>query len=108
MPQLNSGMNQIVLIDYLYLLVCVCGFSNRCFITDGNEVVIRLLDKNKEWLYSHSDKVTVMKLMWGIKSEIRSLQTSPEVIIGADVILWPNFVIPLLLTVKWMLSLNAS
>jgi hypothetical protein len=30
--------------------------------------------------------------------------THPEVIIGADVILWPNMIISLLYTVRWLLS----
>ncbi len=30
----------------------------------------------------------------------------PDIIIGADVILWPNAVAALLLSIKWLLQLN--
>ena len=34
------------------------------------------------------------------------LHDPPDVIIGADVILWPNTVLPLCLTLKWHLALK--
>lgn len=40
-----------------------------------------------------------------VSNEINEYETNyPDVIIGADVILWPNFVAPLLTTVKLLLS----
>jgi hypothetical protein len=60
--------------------------------------------------------------MWGEKDQLLSLiESPPEVIIGlphllaflrthpssgADVILWPGFVRPLLLTLRWLLSFH--
>lgn len=43
------------------------------------------------------------KLLWGIKSEIQSLGKHPNIIIGADVLLWPNHTRALLLTIKWLM-----
>lgn len=74
-------------------------------ITDGNDIVLRLLQKNKEHL--QSENVHVRKLLWGVRAEVESLypiaESFPEVIIGADVILWPNQIINLLSTIRWLL-----
>jgi hypothetical protein len=59
-------------------------------------------------------------LMWGEKDQLMSLvESPPEVIIGlfasltllmdllgADIILWPGFVRPLVLTLRWLLSFH--
>jgi len=78
------------------------SFCNKVINTDGNDVVVRLLEKTKT-TYQY-DKVEVKKLMWGIKSEIKSLSTYPNIIIGADVLLWPNYTRALLLTIKWLMQ----
>jgi hypothetical protein len=92
-------------------------YCRHSTITDGNEIVTSLLRQNKEFL--SADNVTVEKLMWGIKSEVErsvaiastdstvSTSTSsryPDFIIGADVILWPNMILPLLYTIRWLLA----
>jgi hypothetical protein len=87
-------------------------YSSRVVITDGNDIVIKLLNQNKEHL--KTDNVQVSKLLWGVKDNVELLYgsldskiveaTHPEVIIGADVILWPNMIISLLYTVRWLLS----
>ena len=101
-------------------------------ITDGNDVVLRLLDKNKAYLSrdkaylnqtttattnsttnnSIIDGLIVKELIWGnltsIENALSELQGSPQIIIGADVILWPNYTKPLLVTIKYLLSLSLS
>lgn len=81
--------------------------SKTAVITDGNDVVLRLLERNIP--YGAPDVVAVSKLMWGYKGEIASVVAKfgePDVIIGADVILWPDYVDPLLLTIRWLLSVK--
>ena len=90
-------------------------------ITDGNEVVMRLLERNK--IHLHEDNISnhtnvppprcsfnCHQLIWGFKlpiKELIELQGTFEVIIGADIILWPMMVIPLVQTLRWILSCNA-
>ena len=87
-------------------------------ITDGNDVVLRLLDKNKAYLSSNKaylentiiDGLLVKELIWGnltsIENALDELQGPPQIIIGADVILWPNYTKRLLVTIKYLLSLS--
>lgn len=80
----------------------------KVIITDGNDVVMRLLDKNIDHL-SVRDSVHAHKLLWGLKREVASVVQSfgaPDIIIGADVVLWPNMTRVLLQTVRWLLSAN--
>ena len=84
------------------LLTSSFSSCNKVIATDGNDVVVRLLEKTKE-TYEY-DKVEVKKLMWGIKAEVQSLNKYPNIIIGADVLLWPNFTRALLLTIKWLMQ----
>jgi hypothetical protein len=87
-------------------------YSSRVVITDGNDIVIKLLNQNKDHLSTNN--VQISKLLWGVKENVEQLygsldsktmeSTHPEVIIGADVILWPNMIISLLYTVRWLLS----
>lgn len=85
-----------------------CG-SKKVIITDGNEIVMRLVEKNQKHLgYSN---VSAAQLHWGQKTDLeRLLQKEtisshrPLVVMGADVILWPNQLIPLLLTIYWLIS----
>ena len=89
-------------------------------ITDGNDVVLRLLDKNKAYLSSNKsyldntiiDGLLVKELIWGnltsIENALYELQGPPQIIIGADVILWPNYTKRLLVTIKYLLSLSLS
>jgi hypothetical protein len=81
------------------------NYSNKVIITDGNEVVMRLLDRNNEFL--HLDHVYTRKLIWADPHHIRSVidDFGPiDVIIGADVILWPQHIEELLLTIRVFLS----
>ena len=83
-------------------------YSSKCIITDGNDIVCNLLIKNKEHL--QTENVEIAKLLWGLKGEIESTlplsSSHPDIIIGADVILWPNQIIHLLHTLRWLLALK--
>ncbi len=88
------------------------NYSAHSVITDGNDIVMKLLNQNKDHLSSSLNNVSVKKLMWGVKENVEQLFDSesgdeskyPEVIIGADVILWPNMVLGLLYTIRWLLT----
>ena len=102
----KENVNNISLIELgagcgLGSFLCA-SFCKEVIATDGNDVVVRLLEKTKA-TYQY-DKVEVKKLMWGIKSEIQSLNKYPNIIIGADVLLWPNYTRALLLTIKWLMQ----
>lgn len=80
-------------------------YCSRSVITDGNDIVIRLLDKNKK--YAEHNNVDVLTLKWGFQEEVNAYCAeygAPDVIIGADVIMWPTFTRPLLYTLLWLLS----
>jgi len=82
-------------------------YAKKCIITDGNDIVCSLLDQNKAHL--QTEHVQVAKLLWGLQEEIVNtvgddLSQSPDVIIGADVILWPNQIHALLTTIRWLLA----
>jgi predicted nicotinamide N-methyase len=99
------------------------NFGSTALITDGNDVVLRLLRKNKNCLidyYSHDvvrvgddgsplfteDSIMIEKLQWGIKSKVVDSINKygiPDILIGADVILWPEQIIHLLRTIRWYL-----
>lgn len=88
-------------------------FAHHVHITDGNDIVLRLLDKNLIFLTNEYEKeskqygtASVGKLMWGLKSALRGYWQQhgyPDFIIGADIILWPNQIRSLLYTIRWSL-----
>ncbi len=88
------------------------NYAAHSTITDGNDIVIKLLKQNEEHL--QTTNVTISKLLWGVKENVDSLYNAdnadkhPEVIIGADVILWPNQVISLLYTLRWLLAFKPA
>lgn len=84
-------------------------FSDRSIITDGNDIVMNLLLKNKAHL--NTSNTEVLKLMWGSKIEVNNLLTDHgtiDIIMGADVILWPNQVSALLFTIRSLLLSNST
>ena len=91
-----------------------CGLSglvaahtaSSVVLTDGNEVVLRLLQRNAQQ-HACPDKVSVAKLIWGDQTALQiylSEHGAPDVLLGADVVCWPQFVTPFLLTVKGLLQ----
>jgi hypothetical protein len=90
-------------------------FTSKSIITDGNEIVVRLLERNKahvkETPLQYPGQIEVKKLLWGLKDEVTQVVSDHgvvDVLIGADVILWPLQVFPLLRTVRWFLSAKAE
>jgi len=88
------------------------NYSDHTFITDGNDVVLRLLHRNKAHL--KRSNITISKLLWGATGDIEELFPAggsaiyPDVIIGADVILWPNQIFSLLYTIRSLLLLRGG
>eukprot|EP01038_Epipyxis_sp_PR26KG_P005698 gene5698-7865_t len=81
------------------------NFSSFVSVTDGNDVVIRLLERNN--VHLNYNNVHVEKVMWGSYEEVDKIihhsGSHADIIIGADIILWPNQVISLLYTIGWIL-----
>ncbi|OQR82217.1 hypothetical protein THRCLA_11043 [Thraustotheca clavata] len=79
-------------------------FAAHTAITDGNDVVLRLLKRNVEHTNANCD---VLKLLWGEEdSVIEFVKEFPhdiDIILGADVVCWPNLVLPLLRTIKYLM-----
>jgi hypothetical protein len=93
--------------------VAASSGARHTIITDGNEIVTRLIKKNK--VYLDLSNVSVEQLLWGEKESIYNMLEKdkieieePRIIIGADVILWPDMIQPLLLTIYWLLCDNPS
>ncbi|OQR97888.1 hypothetical protein ACHHYP_09851 [Achlya hypogyna] len=79
-------------------------FAAHTAITDGNDVVLRLLRRNVE----HTDaNAGVYKLLWGEEaSAVEFTEAFPhpvDIVLGADVVCWPNLVLPLLRTIKHLM-----
>mmetsp|Transcript_38300 Transcript_38300/g.50476 ORF Transcript_38300/g.50476 Transcript_38300/m.50476 type:complete len:279 (+) Transcript_38300:260-1096(+) len=84
-------------------------FSAQTALTDGNEIVVKLLEKNAEKQKIEGrcrGQIHVSQLVWGIKDVAEKFIEqfgAPDVIIGADVVCWPAFILPFLKTVKLLL-----
>ncbi|KAL6046759.1 Methyltransferase-like protein 21A, variant 2 [Balamuthia mandrillaris] len=99
----------------------LCGLlahklSQRCILTDHNDHVLELLQKNVD---NHKAKegqgrvLMVQKLEWGegleeFKANVPDLGQGFDVIIGSDVVYWPECIEPLLRTVEALLSPSAD
>lgn len=104
-------------------------YCRHVMLTDGNDVVLRLLESNARHL--SASNIKVCKLWWGLQGSITELYPSddgslfstssqsggyrvdqlpppPNVIIGADVILWPNMTFSLLYTLRMLLRRRAQ
>lgn len=93
-----------------------CGlggfFAAKCgsdvTLTDGNNIVVKLLARNVD--YMNLEKARSGRLWWGLPSEVQvyydNILNFPEVIIGADIILWPDQVHSLLITLLYILSMR--
>jgi len=85
------------------------NFARHVTITDGNDVVVRLLNKNLASNEVKTGSCSVKKLLWGQRQYIEECfkdeTVIPNVIIGADIILWPTYTKTLLITLKYLLLL---
>jgi len=89
-------------------------WSKQTLLTDGNEIVVRLMAQNQAFLELDPAQHSVAMLLWGQQEALSELLreknfdaiNKPCVVIGADVILWPNQINPLMLTIYWLLRGN--
>jgi len=93
-------------------------FAAGTCLTDGVDVVVRLLERNAA-LQKESGtlarpsgpdaEISVAQLLWGSETSLEAfLETFgvPEVLIGADVVCWPQYVKPLVQTTKRLMQLR--
>ena len=76
-------------------------------LTDGNDIVMRLLEKNKQF----GNNVEVVSLEWNDNDPSKNLRElglpeTYEIIIGADVVYWSNSIVPLFNTIEKLLKKN--
>ncbi len=80
-------------------------FASRAVLTDGNEVVLETLARNVGEEAAALDNVESRSLLWGDAQSAHALldaRCRPQVVLGADVVCWPDMVGPLLQTVKFL------
>ncbi|KDO29369.1 hypothetical protein SPRG_05905 [Saprolegnia parasitica CBS 223.65] len=74
-------------------------FAAHTAITDGNDVVLRLLTRNVEHTQANC---SIHKLLWGEEDSVvaftHAFPHHVDIVLGADVVCWPNLVLPLLLS----------
>lgn len=83
-------------------------FADKVHLTDGNETVMDLLERNHEVFSTKcphlKDKVTVSQLVWGDRYHYSRISeggdSSFDVVLAADVVQWPSVVEPLLHSIK--------
>ncbi|KAJ8904143.1 hypothetical protein NDN08_000670 [Rhodosorus marinus] len=91
-------------------------YAARTLVTDGNDVVLRLLEKNcAKARLEKGRNINAGLLRWGlpertsdIESCIHHLGGPPDVLLGADVVQWPESVVPLIEVVENFLKLAGS
>ena len=81
-------------------------FTKKSYLTDGNPIILDLLELNKH--FSGSKNVEILKLEWGIEETQKILDSigSIDIIIGADVLFWPDSIKPLILSLKEIIKRN--
>ncbi|KAG7386843.1 hypothetical protein PHYPSEUDO_015153 [Phytophthora pseudosyringae] len=81
-------------------------FAARTALTDGNDIVLELLEENAE-TNADPNKVQVLPLLWGERESVEAFERAfphpVDMLIGADVVCWPILVKPILQTVKYLL-----
>lgn len=92
----------------------LCGLfisqlARHTILTDGNEIVMRLLEKNK----SFGNNIDIALVDWAAQDLTHHLSTQNlpikySILIGADVVYWSNSIEPLFRTVKILLSENGK
>ena len=78
--------------------------ADRVALTDGSDVVVRLLERAVEALRPRS--ASVARLLWGDRPSFEAVAAgaSFDYVVGADVVCWPKLVAPLLQTVAALLA----
>jgi len=82
--------------------IAAASFCNQVVLTDGNEIVMDLLQKNAE----SRENVSASAFEWGTRSELHAILDKMghvDVVVAADVVQWPTVVEPLLHSVKALL-----
>ncbi|CEG35978.1 Predicted methyltransferase [Plasmopara halstedii] len=81
-------------------------FASHTALTDGNDIVLDLLKDNVQ-TNADASKVQALQLIWGDYASVKAFEYSfpypVDMLIGADVVCWPNLVKPILQTVKYLL-----
>jgi len=89
-------------------------YASKVVLTDGNEIVMRLLDKNIDFVKTASPSscpVAARRLYWGEETSVRELVEAhgvPDVLCGADIIMWPNYTLTLMQTIAFFFSHNTN
>ncbi|OMJ68814.1 hypothetical protein SteCoe_33637 [Stentor coeruleus] len=88
----------------------LCGlfcshYASKTILTDGNDIVMRLLDLNK----SFGKNVEIAWVEWsdsdpGKDLRIKGLPERYEVVVGTDVVYWSNSIVPLFKTMDSLLE----
>ncbi|KAH7463765.1 hypothetical protein PRIC1_006533 [Phytophthora ramorum] len=81
-------------------------FAAHTALTDGNDIVLELLEENAEKSADPS-KVQALPLLWGDRGSVEAFERAfphpVDMLIGADVVCWPILVKPILQTIKYLL-----
>lgn len=88
----------------------ISDIASRVILTDGNEVVLKLLEKNREFARGPVD---IVKLEWGEEDPVQLLEAigvpgKYRTIIGADVVYWSNSIVPLFDCIGKILEKNGE
>ncbi|KAI9921171.1 hypothetical protein PsorP6_001255 [Peronosclerospora sorghi] len=80
-------------------------FSAHTALTDGNEIVLKLLTKNVE-INAELSKVQVLSLLWDDNQSVEHFERAflhpVDVLLGVDVVCWPVLVKPILQTINYL------
>ncbi|KAI9910745.1 hypothetical protein PsorP6_010852 [Peronosclerospora sorghi] len=81
-------------------------FAAHTALTDGNEIVLKLLTKNVG-INTELSKVQVLSHLWGDHQSVKHFERAfvhpVHVLLVADVVCWPGLVKPILQTIKYLL-----
>ena len=75
-------------------------YAKNVVLTDGNDIVCELMEKNKP--FAKKNNVMGKKLWWGRENTLDLIKTIEgiDVVIGADILFWPECINPLVETIK--------
>jgi len=89
-------------------------YAKDVVLTDGNEIVMRLLNRNVDFVKTASPQscpATATRLFWGEEASVKELVEAhgvPEVLCGADIIMWPNYTLTLMQTIAFFFAYNPA